>query len=65
MQAPDIAPDNTASVDVSGRVSFDRTGSIIAQFNLTRSLGVWNRVFLPLYDSFPAECYYNRARGKL
>ena len=59
MEMLDIPPDETAGVNVTGRTAFDRTGAIIAQFDLNQRLGAWNRVFLPLYDAFPKNRYHN------
>ncbi len=53
--------DDTVGVDVRGRTAFDRTGKIIAEFDLTQRLGAWNRVFQPLYDAFPEAHYHNGA----
>lgn len=53
--------DDTVGVDVRGRTAFDRTGTIISEFDLTQRLGAWNRVFQPLYDAFPPERYHNGA----
>jgi len=52
-----IAPDPSVGVAVTSRVCLDRAGAIIAERAVPATNSAWDRVYRPLRDALPAECY--------
>ncbi|PPR64850.1 MAG: 2,6-dihydroxypyridine 3-monooxygenase, partial [Alphaproteobacteria bacterium MarineAlpha3_Bin7] len=54
-----LPPDKSVGIAVKGRTAFNRKGEIIAEYPLKQKLGAWNKVFEPLYKTFPKNRYHN------
>ena len=52
-----IAPDPSVGVAVRSRRCLDRSGAIIAERAVPATNSAWDRIYRPLKDALPAECY--------
>jgi len=57
MQRAGIAAEDTAGIDVSGRVGLGPDGRIIHQRPLRAVTSAWSRIWRPLRQAWPDECY--------
>jgi 2-polyprenyl-6-methoxyphenol hydroxylase-like FAD-dependent oxidoreductase len=52
-----IAPDPSVGVSVTSRICLDRGGAVIAEHALPATNSAWDRIYRPLKDALPADCY--------
>ena len=52
-----IAPDPSAGVAVTSRICLDRSGAVVAERAVPATNSAWDRIYRPLKDALPADCY--------
>ena len=53
-----IALDPTAGVQVKSRLCLDRSGTVVHERAVPATNSAWDRIYRPLKDALPAECYH-------
>ena len=52
-----IVADPSRGVQVKSRICLDRSGAIVAERVVPATNSAWDRIYRPLKDALPAECY--------
>ncbi len=58
LRSAGLDPSRELGVDISGRITLDRDGRVIGEFDCPQTVTSWDRVFQMLRGAFPVEHYH-------